>query len=106
MEPTISVLLDIAAKAIISTLAGKIPDALYKKLKGDPANKAYKQALAAALARYATGERLALSRPLLDKKGILADKQVAAELALLLRFGEKTKTWNKISFSDNMCFFA
>ncbi|MHA2231155.1 MAG: ATP-binding protein [Candidatus Hodarchaeales archaeon] len=89
MEPTISVLLDIAARAIISTLAGKIPDALYHKLKGDPAKKAYKQALAATVGRYATGERLALSRPLLDKKGILIDKQVAAELALLLRFGDK-----------------
>lgn len=89
MEPTISVVLDIAARTIISTLAGKIPDALYQKLKGDPAKKAYKQALAAAVHRYATGERLALSRPLLDKKGILADKQVAAELALLLRFGNE-----------------
>jgi len=83
------VLLDIAARAIISSLAGKIPDALHHKLKGDPAKKAYKQALAAAVGRYATGERLALSRPLLDKKSMLIDKQVAAELALLLRFGDK-----------------
>lgn len=79
-------ILTIAANGFIEALAGNVADDLYQKLKGDPAKNAYKQALGAAIQRYATGERLFLARALTRDGGVLSDKEVAAEISQVIRF--------------------
>lgn len=90
---TVSVLLTAAAKKVLDSLtskaSGHVTDALLSKLKGDPTKKAFKTALGKAVHRYATGERLYLAKPLLDKDGVLTDSDVAKELANLIEFGRK-----------------
>ncbi len=92
MSVIASAVLGIAAEACLSKLTENVTGELYQKLKGDPVKKAYKHALGTAVRRYATGERLPLARPLLDRKGILADSVVAAELAQLLRWEREPNT--------------
>jgi hypothetical protein len=80
---------DTAEKAVLSVgkqIAGKASEQVFLKLKGDPTKKAFKRALALAIKRYATGERMYLAKPLLDKHGILADPNVVKELACILGF--------------------
>jgi hypothetical protein len=87
---TVSVLLTAAAKKVVDSLtskaSGQATDALLSKLKGDPTKKAFKSALGKAVMRYATGARLQLAKPLLDKDGVLTNPDVAKELACLIQF--------------------
>ncbi|NVM23034.1 MAG: hypothetical protein HWN68_14785 [Desulfobacterales bacterium] len=85
VEP-ISIVLSFVAEKVFSFLAGKVTDKIWSKIQGDPAQKAFKQALGHAIQRYAVGERLATARPLLDKRGLLAAPDVAAELAQVISF--------------------
>jgi len=87
MDPIVATLLGFAADQFFGELISNATDDLYKKLNGDPVKKAYKLALGNAIKRYATGDRIALARPLLGRKSILRDKDVVVELAKLLRFG-------------------
>ena len=90
---TVSVLLTAAARKVLDSLtskaSGQATDALVSKLKGDPTKRAFKGALGKAVRRYATGERLQLAKPLLDKDGVLTDPDVAKELAYLIEFGRE-----------------
>jgi hypothetical protein len=73
--------------AFLSALVGKVTDEVWTRLKGDPAKIALKQALGAALKRYASSSlRLDLARPLLEKNGFLTQPAVAQELTQLVRF--------------------
>lgn len=83
---SISALLSTVAEKVFELLAPIIAEGIYNKLKRAPAKRAYKRALGAAIERYAKGERLVLAQPLLTKKGLLDDQEVADELAQLLRF--------------------
>ena len=87
-EPiTTTVILSTVAKAFIGALVGKVTDELRAKLKSDPAQQAFKQALGAAINRYSTtGSRLGLAQPLLQRDGPLTEPAVAAELARLVVF--------------------
>jgi len=83
----LAVIADKLLDAVIGLGAEKVADAAGAKLKGDKVKIAFKQALGEAIQRYATsGSRSTLAKPLLDKKGPLAEKTVADELAQLLRF--------------------
>jgi hypothetical protein len=88
MEPIISIVLSSAAKTLVSKLVGKITNDLYDKIKGDPAQKAIKKAIGAAIERYANRNHigLVLAQPLMKKKGLLTHPDVAAELAEIVRF--------------------
>lgn len=85
VEP-ISMILAVAAEKVLSALADKAIKKTWSKLQGDTAQRAFKQALGAAIQCYAGGERLALARPLLEKDGVLTDPNVAQELAQIIRF--------------------
>jgi len=75
------------ADAFLVGLAEKVPDEIWPKIHGDPTKKAIKQALGAAIQRYATSDlRLDLARPLLQKDGFLTLPVVARELTQLLLF--------------------
>ncbi len=88
MPETIStVILTMVTEAFINALVDKTTSELWTKLKGDPAQNAFKQALGAAIHRYGTtGSRLDLARPLLQKGGPLTEPVVAAELSQMVRF--------------------
>lgn len=88
MDPIITTILGFAADSFFGELISNVTDDLYKKLNGDPVKRAYKIALGNAIKRYATKDRIVLARPLLKRKSILSDKEVATELAKLLRFGD------------------
>lgn len=79
-------ILTAVAQAVVGALAGKVADGLLAKLRGDPAQNALKQALGAAIQRYATGERLLLARPLTRRDGPLSRPDVANEIAQLIHF--------------------
>lgn len=75
------------ADAFLGALAGKITNEVWSKLQRDPVKIALKQALGAAIQRYATSPlRLDLARPLLEKDGFLTKPTVAQELTQLVRF--------------------
>ena len=86
VEP-ISFVLGVVAERVFDALAGDVPKALWSKLRGDPAQNALKQSLGNAVRRYATGDRLALARPLLVRGGVLTDTEVAKEIAQVIQFG-------------------
>jgi len=88
LEPIISFILSSVAKALVSKLTGKVSDGLLKKLKGDPAKKALKKALGAAIELYANSSITALkmAEPLLKRKSLLSQTDVAAELAEVVCF--------------------
>ena len=87
VEPlTLSVALGVVAKQVIAALASQVSKSALATLRGDPASRAFKTALGETLERYAVDERLAISGPLLAQKSILAEPDVAAELAEILRF--------------------
>lgn len=88
VEPvTISlVALEFIVRQVFAALANKSTNAVWDKLKGDPSRKAFEQALGRAVERYTLGDRLALAASLLGRNGVLAQQDVAAELAELVRF--------------------
>jgi hypothetical protein len=86
---TASILLGFAAEKFFGALFSNVSDDLYEKLKGDPAKRAYKKALGIAIQRYASGERVPITRPLLAKDGLFADSQVANELTKILLFDQE-----------------
>ena len=86
MNTMVPVILSIAADALLRALVDNTTADLYDKLKGDPVKKAFKEALGAAIQRYATGERLVLARALLDLNSILKDKEVMTEISKILSF--------------------
>jgi hypothetical protein len=49
---TISAVLALVTKEALEALAGKVSEELWKKLQGDPAQKAFAQALGIAMSRY------------------------------------------------------
>lgn len=79
-------LLSSAAQAFLDAVAGTISDDLARRLKADPAVVAYKVALATAIQRYSTPERLTLARALTGERSILMSREVAGELSQILRF--------------------
>lgn len=93
-------LLSSAAQAFLDAVAGTISDDLARRLKADPAVVAYKVALAAALQRYSTPERLTLARALTGERSILMSREVAGELSQILRFDREPnydligRTWS------------
>lgn len=79
-------LLSSAAQAFLDAVAGTLSDDLARRLRGDPAVLAYKAALAAAIQRYSTPDRLSLARALVGETSILASHEVASEIGQILRF--------------------
>ena len=63
LEPiTIMSALSLVASKALGSLGGKVGAAVWTRLQGDPAQKAFKQALGRAIERYAsTGPRLAVA---------------------------------------------
>lgn len=81
------VVLEKIGEAFVGALAGKVTDEAWTKLKGDPAKTALKQALGAAIQRYASSQlRLDLARSLLERDGFLTLPSVVHELTQLVRF--------------------
>lgn len=87
-----SLILGAATEVILEKLIGASADALVAKLKGDPAKKAMQQAIGNALQRYATGTRLTLARPFMERNGLLTDPEVSAEFAAVLSFDRQPNT--------------
>ena len=72
---------------LLDSLAGKVSDDLLAKLQGDPARKAFKKALGAAISRYSQlPGRLYLASALVEKRGFLQQDDVAAELGHIILF--------------------
>jgi len=90
MDPiSISIaLLTQIADTIIGTLVGDGTQELISKLQRDPTKKALKQALGEALTRYVVSqpERKIIAGPLLRKRSLLAEKDIANELAQVVKF--------------------
>src|SRR5712692_9048607 len=83
----VSFILAKIADAFLGALFGKVTDDIIHKLQEDPAKKAFKRALAAAIQRYAALPlRLDLARLLLEKDSFLALPAIAQELTQLVRF--------------------
>jgi hypothetical protein len=87
---TTTTILAFLADKILGSILGKISGDLYEKVKGEPAKKAFKRALGKAIQRYAKeNSKVALTRSLLNRQGVLADKFVANELMQLVRFEQE-----------------
>lgn len=88
MDPISTFILTQIADTIIGTLAADGTQELITKLRGDPTKKALKKALGQALTRYAESqpERKMIAKPLLRKKSLLAEKDIANELAQVVKF--------------------
>jgi hypothetical protein len=72
---------------LLDSLAGQVSDDLLAKLKGDPARKAFKKALGAAINRYSKlPGRLYLASALVEKRGFLQRDDVVAELGHIILF--------------------
>jgi hypothetical protein len=82
----VTILLAKAAEALGSALIGKAVDEAYARLKGGSAQRAYRLAVGAAVRSYATGDRLALARPLISADGLLGRPEFTRELAQLVTF--------------------
>ncbi len=82
------------ADTIIGTLAGDGTQELVSKLQGDPTKKALKKALGQALTRYVRRslEHKVIAQPLLRRKSLLAEKDVADELAQVVKFVREPNT--------------
>jgi hypothetical protein len=93
MAEPVTVVLAVIVKKVFETIAGKVTEKIWTKLQGDPAHKAFQEALGAAIARYSSNAtRASLARPLLEEHGPLAEEGVAAELGLLIRFERDADT--------------
>jgi NACHT N-terminal Helical domain 2 len=87
MIALLAIVLEKIGEAFLGALAGKVTDEVWTRLKGDPAKSALKQALGAAIQRYATSQlRLDLARMLLEQDGFLTLPAVANEVTQLVRF--------------------
>jgi hypothetical protein len=88
MDPISTFILTQIADTIIGTLAADGTQELISKLQGDPTKKALKQALGEALTRYVASqpERKIIAKPLLRRKSLLAEKDIANELAQVVKF--------------------
>src|ERR1700680_2481939 len=88
MDPISTFILTKIADTIIGTLADDSTQEMISKLQGDPTKKAVKRALGEALTRYVTSrsERKVIAKPLLRRKSLLAEKDVADELAQVVKF--------------------
>jgi hypothetical protein len=86
MMVTTTAVLTMIAEGVVGKLAEKLTDKAAGKLRSEPAKQALRQALGAAIQRYATaGARLDLAAPLLRPNGPLAQPAVAEELAQIVR---------------------
>jgi hypothetical protein len=88
MDPISTFILTQIADTIIGTLVGDGTQELISKLQGNPTKKALKMALGQALTRYIMSqpERKVIAQPLLRRKSLLAEKDVANELAQVIKF--------------------
>src|SRR5260221_13515937 len=88
MEPISTFILTQIADTIIGTLVGDSTQELISKLQKSPTKKALKQALGEALTRYAESQpaRRGIAEPLLRRKSLLAEKDIANELAQVVKF--------------------
>ncbi len=79
-------ILTLITEGVVGALAEKLTDEVASKLRGEPAKQALRQAIGAAIQRYATsGARLDLAAPLLHPNGLLTQPAVAEELAQVIR---------------------
>ena len=74
------------AETFTQALAPYCSPAVADRLRGEPARTAVAHALVEAVAPYSEPERLALAGPLLRANSVLAQPDVVAELAELVRF--------------------
>src|SRR6184192_2208768 len=88
MDPISTFILTKIADAIIGTLVGDSTQEMVSKLQGDPTKKALKKALGEALTRYVTSqpERQVFAQPLLRRKSLLGEQDIADELAQVVKF--------------------
>ncbi len=88
MDPIATFILTQIADAMIGTFIGDSAQELISKLQGNPTKKVLKMALGQALTRYIMSqpERKIIARPLLRRKSLLAEKDVANELAQVVKF--------------------
>jgi hypothetical protein len=88
MDPISAFILTNIAQGFIEAITDRVTGEIITKLQDDPAKKALKQAIAKALQRYATGDRLSIARPLVSQDSILALPAVANEISKIVDFGE------------------
>jgi len=88
MDPISTFILNQVADTVIGTLTDDGTQELISKLQGDPTKKAIRKALGQALTRYVISqpERKGIAKPLLRRKSLLAEKDIADELAQVVRF--------------------
>jgi hypothetical protein len=88
MDPISTFILTKIADTIIGTLVDDGTQEVVSKLQSDPTKKAIKKALGEALTRYVTSqpERKVIAKPLLRRKSLLAEKDIADELAQVVKF--------------------
>jgi hypothetical protein len=115
MDPISTFILTYIVDNIIETLAGDGAQEVISKLQGDPTKKALKKALGQALTRYVMSkpERKVLAQPLLRRKSILAEKEIADELAQVVKFVREPNTlligsrWrNELDHPPSWCDFT
>src|SRR6266581_1866675 len=94
MDPISTLILTHGAETIISVLISDGTQEVISKLQGDPTKKALKKALGQALSRYVMSqpERKVIARPLLRRKSLLAEKDIADELAQVVKFVREPNT--------------
>jgi ATPase family associated with various cellular activities (AAA) len=88
MDPISTFILTQIADTIIGTLAADGTQEIISQLQGNPTKKALKKALGEALTRYVASqpERKIIAEPLLRRKSLLAEKDIANELAQVVKF--------------------
>lgn len=94
MDPISTFILTQVADTIIGTLTDDGTQELVSKLQGDPTKRALKKALGQALIRYIMSqpERKVIAQPLLRRKSLLAEKDIADELAQIVKFVREPNT--------------
>ncbi len=94
MDPISVFILTKIADTIIGTLVGDSTQEMISKLQGDPTKKALKKALGEALTLYITSqpERKIIAQPLLRRKSLLAEQDIANELAQVVKFVREPNT--------------
>jgi len=94
MDPISTFILTKIADTIIGTLVGDSTQEMISKLQGDPTMKALKKALGEALTLYVTSqpERKIIAQPLLRRKSLLAEQDIANELAQVVKFVREPNT--------------
>ncbi len=94
MDPISTFILTKIAETIIGILVGDSTQEMISKLQGDPTKKALKKALGEALTLYVTSqpERKIIAQPLLRRKSLLAEQDIANELAQVVKFVREPNT--------------